>query len=263
MLDLDLENNPLDIGSDPKRWAEITQKFSFIPNLKIFSEGDNKKQTLETGTGWGTTRSLLAEGGVLSMFNDLQQQIKIHDEGEAEKENQRNGTVGADNGEKEDGGKKEDGKEKGGKEKGDAEEDKKKKRKRKSKDVSGHLVREFFSVEDINKAGLAKAKKEVIQQEVGSYIYLPPPLGYTSCTDNLCFQDAHCENYPLFEDKDMALFCVFDGHSGRDAATAAADVFPKVRSHWVNAVFFSYPSLCRNSRNNTRLKRRRSVKRNM
>ena len=185
MLDLDLENNPLDIGSDPKRWAEITQKFSFIPNLKIFSEGDNKKQTLETGTGWGTTRSLLAEGGVLSMFNDLQQQIKIHDEGEAEKENQRNGTVGADNGEKEDGGKKEDGKEKGGKEKGDAEEDKKKKRKRKSKDVSEHLVREFFSVDDINKAGLTKAKKEVIQQEVGFIHTSPPPKLYQSLTSSV------------------------------------------------------------------------------
>ncbi|KAL6045319.1 mgpp2cl-1, protein phosphatase 2C-like protein 1 [Balamuthia mandrillaris] len=66
------------------------------------------------------------------------------------------------------------------------------------------VLSDFFAAEELNKAGLIKAKKDPAQQE-----------------------DAHCVHYPFFNDKDCALFCVFDGHAGKDASLAATRLFPE------------------------------------
>jgi serine/threonine protein phosphatase PrpC len=44
-----------------------------------------------------------------------------------------------------------------------------------------------------------------------------------------CVQDAHCCHHPFFDESDIALFCVLDGHAGREAALTAAQLIPKAR----------------------------------
>jgi len=66
------------------------------------------------------------------------------------------------------------------------------------------LVQDFGAVDDMNKIGIQRAKKEVMQQE-----------------------DAHCEHFPFEGSSDVGLFCVFDGHGGKEASNAATLLFPK------------------------------------
>eukprot|EP00005_Dracoamoeba_jomungandri_P007285 CAMPEP_0174264140 /NCGR_PEP_ID=MMETSP0439-20130205/21466_1 /TAXON_ID=0 /ORGANISM="Stereomyxa ramosa, Strain Chinc5" /LENGTH=668 /DNA_ID=CAMNT_0015349875 /DNA_START=1 /DNA_END=2007 /DNA_ORIENTATION=- len=77
-----------------------------------------------------------------------------------------------------------------------------KKSKRKS-NTSTDLLREYFVLQDTNPEGLKRANKE--QQQ----------------------EDAECCLYPFGGDRNMALFCVFDGHAGVGAALSAAQLFPK------------------------------------
>lgn len=69
---------------------------------------------------------------------------------------------------------------------------------------SSLLIQEYCAVEDLNKPGLQRAKKDAIQQE-----------------------DAHCEHVPLGDKPEHALFCVFDGHGGKEASNAAIGLMPQ------------------------------------
>lgn len=41
-------------------------------------------------------------------------------------------------------------------------------------------------------------------------------------------KDAHCCHFPFYDENDVALFCVLDGHAGQEAALLAAQLLPKV-----------------------------------
>eukprot|EP01087_Luapelamoeba_hula_P000686 TRINITY_DN1050_c0_g2_i1.p1 TRINITY_DN1050_c0_g2~~TRINITY_DN1050_c0_g2_i1.p1 ORF type:complete len:804 (-),score=142.72 TRINITY_DN1050_c0_g2_i1:58-2469(-) len=74
----------------------------------------------------------------------------------------------------------------------------------------GVLIQDFGCVEDMNKAGIIKAKKEVVQQE-----------------------DTHCEHYPFADNPHVAVFCVFDGHGGKECSTAAIRLVPTELAKWL------------------------------
>lgn len=68
--------------------------------------------------------------------------------------------------------------------------------------LSGKLIVDHGVCEETNEKGLTRAKKE------------------------LQMEDAHCVHAPFDKNKARALFCVFDGHAGIEAAQQATEVFP-------------------------------------
>jgi len=176
LADLDLEDNPL--GNDIIA-AEALRPLDFIPNLKLTPERKEQPGALRKGAGGSGMsgaghRSLFTEGGVMAMF---QGQAAGGESRSGSEENVRSSSSSSSSFME-------------GSESQQRERD--------------GLIRDFFAVEDTNKAGLLRAKKEPAQQE-----------------------DAHCCHFPFFENNDVALFCVLDGHAGQEAALAAAQLIPK------------------------------------
>lgn len=71
-------------------------------------------------------------------------------------------------------------------------------------DPSKPTVKEFYCKTELNEKGLVRGKKDVVQNE-----------------------DKHVEVVPYTGTSDRALFCVFDGHAGLNAATAAIEIVPE------------------------------------
>uniref|UniRef100_A0A6B2L5R3 PPM-type phosphatase domain-containing protein n=1 Tax=Arcella intermedia TaxID=1963864 RepID=A0A6B2L5R3_9EUKA len=69
--------------------------------------------------------------------------------------------------------------------------------------------------EDTNKSGLARSKKMTIDGKRSSEM-----------------EDTHYCSFP-FTSQNLALFCVFDGHAGKDCASELITLFPKIfKKHW-------------------------------
>jgi hypothetical protein len=184
LIDLDFEHNPLDFENDNKKCAEVMQKFAFVPNLKISPLQEPKKSGLgeTSGSTWGTTRSLLAEGGVMSLFNEMSNgtTIRMNKSQEVAPEENKVSRLKTMGEEKEN---EEHGKDVEAMHQNDQSNRRTKKGTKRSKGEHVPLLREYYSIEDMNKSGLIKAKKDTIQQEVlfrfsSSYI-TNPSLGCT------------------------------------------------------------------------------------
>jgi len=80
------------------------------------------------------------------------------------------------------------------------------------------LITTFAVKEDINKNGLVRGKKG-FKLRTGGKRYQMEDTNYCS--------------FPFQKSKDFGLFCVFDGHAGKECATELTKVFPKsFAQHW-------------------------------
>ncbi|ELR15142.1 protein phosphatase 2C domain containing protein [Acanthamoeba castellanii str. Neff] len=169
LVDLDLENNPLEWDKDPAKGAEAVRALSFVPNLKLSAHKTDPAAATRKGGAGGPTgegsghRSLFTEGGLMSMFHEHATTTS-------------GGGGGGGNHEREE-------EEQQQSEEGNGSRTGKAKAKT-PREPRGGLIRDFFALEDLNKPGLQKAKKEPLQQE-----------------------DAHCCHHPFFDENDIALFC--------------------------------------------------------
>lgn len=77
------------------------------------------------------------------------------------------------------------------------------------------LIASYAVDEELNKAGLIRSKKT--------------PNGKDKKHQ---MEDAHVTLYPFAEFKDVALFCVFDGHAGKECSTELTKLFPKILGHY-------------------------------
>jgi len=82
------------------------------------------------------------------------------------------------------------------------------------------LIKGFHALDDMNKAGLTRAKKfstvkgkKVLQNE-----------------------DTHYVESPFQGDPDVSLFCIFDGHGGKQCSEALVEAFPRIFKACYNAV---------------------------
>lgn len=73
-----------------------------------------------------------------------------------------------------------------------------------SMDANFRLVECFYVEEAVNKKGLRRGKKDVIEM-----------------------QDFHSCCYPFGSNSRLSLFCIYDGHAGVECARALSDVMPK------------------------------------
>jgi len=79
----------------------------------------------------------------------------------------------------------------------------------------------FAIEEDLNRIGLIRSKKGFnLKNQDKSKRYQ--------------MEDAHIGLYPFNESKEIGLFCVFDGHAGKDCAGELTKIFPKVfNNYWL------------------------------
>lgn len=92
-------------------------------------------------------------------------------------------------------------------------------------EVGSSLIKGFFVQEEMNKTGMQRVKKKSFQWSAG---------GATNGTYQM--EDTSFASFPFEDDPQKALFCIFDGHVGKNASTAAVSVFPEVR----NTLRFSF-----------------------
>eukprot|EP01116_Phalansterium_solitarium_P016117 TRINITY_DN366_c0_g1_i1.p1 TRINITY_DN366_c0_g1~~TRINITY_DN366_c0_g1_i1.p1 ORF type:complete len:1177 (+),score=508.00 TRINITY_DN366_c0_g1_i1:146-3676(+) len=79
------------------------------------------------------------------------------------------------------------------------------------------VVRSFGVREDINKAGMRRAKKKTLQFTKNGTVQAEPQM-----------EDMSVCEFPFEASPVQGLFCVFDGHAGKECAVAAQRLFPKV-----------------------------------
>ena len=80
-------------------------------------------------------------------------------------------------------------------------------------DATASLLHSVHIAEDMNKAGLQRAKKQ--------------PLSWKGNKNaQLQQEDAWYVGYPFNEDENRAVFCIFDGHAGSGASKAATKIVP-------------------------------------
>lgn len=91
-----------------------------------------------------------------------------------------------------------------------------------SSDGDVPLLTQYGSHGDINVNGLKRAKKTVQMK------------GLKSGGAQYQMEDDWDVFYPYEGSNDRALFCVFDGHAGKDAAAAAKDKFPSIFANLVD-----------------------------
>jgi len=87
--------------------------------------------------------------------------------------------------------------------------------------LSCPLLSGFAIEEDLNRIGLIRSKKGFnLKNQDKSKRYQ--------------MEDAHIGLYPFNESKEIGLFCVFDGHAGKDCAGELTKIFPKVfNNYWL------------------------------
>lgn len=73
------------------------------------------------------------------------------------------------------------------------------------------LLQQFFCSENMNKRGLKRGKKLI------------------------AMEDVHIEIAP-FAGENGALFCIFDGHGGKDCADKARQLLPKVHVNFYHII---------------------------
>jgi len=79
------------------------------------------------------------------------------------------------------------------------------------------LIASYGVDEELNKPGLVRSKKSSVSKDK---------------TKHYQMEDAHVSLYPFAEFKDVALFCVFDGHAGKECSTELTKYFPKILNHY-------------------------------
>jgi protein phosphatase len=79
------------------------------------------------------------------------------------------------------------------------------------------LLTAFSAKEDMNKAGLQRGKKTVVSKAATAHA--KPAFQQ---------EDVFHAEFPFDGDSKKALFCIFDGHAGNEAALAAKEHMPKV-----------------------------------
>lgn len=72
---------------------------------------------------------------------------------------------------------------------------------------------EYGIKDDCNKAGMKRGKK-------GNML--------AARRNRFQMEDTHVVHFPLDRNKDVALFCVFDGHAGKGCSTSLTKIFPRV-----------------------------------
>eukprot|EP01127_Copromyxa_protea_P003187 TRINITY_DN13047_c0_g1_i1.p1 TRINITY_DN13047_c0_g1~~TRINITY_DN13047_c0_g1_i1.p1 ORF type:complete len:720 (-),score=227.49 TRINITY_DN13047_c0_g1_i1:184-2343(-) len=80
-------------------------------------------------------------------------------------------------------------------------------------EVVSSLKLEFGIKDDCNKAGMKRGKK-------GNVL--------AAKRNRFQMEDTHVVHFPLDKNKDVALFCVFDGHAGKGCSTSLTKIFPRV-----------------------------------
>jgi serine/threonine protein phosphatase PrpC len=76
------------------------------------------------------------------------------------------------------------------------------------------LIESFGTAEEMNRKGLIRGKK-------GFNIKVDKSKRYQ-------MEDTNVSAFPFCDCKDLALFCVFDGHAGKDCANELIKIFPKI-----------------------------------
>lgn len=82
-----------------------------------------------------------------------------------------------------------------------------------SSDGTEQLLREFSVKEDMNKEGMKKAKKFSVTAGKGQPKFQMEDMNFCS--------------YPHNKNKNLGIFCVFDGHAGKKCAEALTKLFPQ------------------------------------
>uniref|UniRef100_A0A6B2KXN2 PPM-type phosphatase domain-containing protein n=1 Tax=Arcella intermedia TaxID=1963864 RepID=A0A6B2KXN2_9EUKA len=81
------------------------------------------------------------------------------------------------------------------------------------------LIQSYTVKEDVNKGGLRRGNKVKLNYSKGGKA---DPM-----------EDTHFCAFPFLSSKDYGLFCVFDGHAGKDCASELITLFPKIfKKHW-------------------------------
>lgn len=88
-------------------------------------------------------------------------------------------------------------------------------------DADSPLLKEYSVSEATNKAGLRRAKKKVITGLKKGHYQM---------------EDVHVCSYPWEDNENLSLFCIFDGHSGRECADAAKEIVPKLLKEKIDAL---------------------------
>jgi serine/threonine protein phosphatase PrpC len=83
------------------------------------------------------------------------------------------------------------------------------------------LIESFGTAEEMNKKGLIRGKKGF-------------NLKGTDKSQRYQMEDTNVSAFPFCDCKDLALFCVFDGHAGRKVADELTTVFPKILFQYWN-----------------------------
>jgi len=79
-------------------------------------------------------------------------------------------------------------------------------------DGSEPLIREYSVKEEMNKEGMKKAKKFSVVQGKGQ--------------PKFQMEDTNFCSYPHAKNKNVGIFCVFDGHAGKNCAQSLTKYFP-------------------------------------
>jgi len=83
------------------------------------------------------------------------------------------------------------------------------------------LIESFGTAEEMNKKGLIRSKKGF-------------NLKGADKSKRYQMEDTNVSAFPFCDCKDLALFCVFDGHAGRECADELTKIFPKILFHYWN-----------------------------